>query len=246
MLDPAPPRHADADRFERAARGERDDRRARSRRRRVALVGRVARPASATSSSGDRRRRSARSRRDRAHGALGADVLAHLPFERRGSKLYRPVRDRVSAGARPRRPPSRPSSMAAAPGAARVADAELARFLEQAARLVRLGDGYAVSAAAYARARASSSRSAGRQAGSRSPASATSPAAAAATRSSCSSGSTPTASLAGSETRACSGVPRHARPEVSGSPVRLAAIYDCGYEQRPDVPVHTRRNGRPN
>ena len=43
---------------------------------------------------------------------------------------------------------------AAAPGAARVGDPELARYLEQTGRLVRLGDGYAVSAAAYERARA--------------------------------------------------------------------------------------------
>ena len=42
---------------------------------------------------------------------------------------------------------------AAAPGAAKVADAELARYLEREGRLVRLGDGYAVSAAAYERAK---------------------------------------------------------------------------------------------
>jgi selenocysteine-specific elongation factor len=35
----------------------------------------------------------------------------------------------------------------------KVADAELARFLEQNGRLIRLGDGYAVSPAAYERAR---------------------------------------------------------------------------------------------
>ena len=43
---------------------------------------------------------------------------------------------------------------AAAPAPVKVADAELARFLERDGRLVRLGDGYAVSAAAYERARA--------------------------------------------------------------------------------------------
>ncbi len=36
----------------------------------------------------------------------------------------------------------------------KVADAELARFLEREGRLIRLGDGYAVSPAAYERARA--------------------------------------------------------------------------------------------
>ena len=42
---------------------------------------------------------------------------------------------------------------AAAPGAAKANDAELARFLERQGRLVRLGDGWAVSADAYERAR---------------------------------------------------------------------------------------------
>ena len=42
---------------------------------------------------------------------------------------------------------------AAEPGAAKVERAELARFLESDGRLVRLGDGYAASAAAFERAR---------------------------------------------------------------------------------------------
>jgi hypothetical protein len=45
------------------------------------------------------------------------------------------------------------SVAAAEPGAAKAEDAELARFLERANRLVRLGDGWAVTAAAYERAR---------------------------------------------------------------------------------------------
>jgi selenocysteine-specific elongation factor len=44
-------------------------------------------------------------------------------------------------------------SAAAAPGAAKVADPELARHLERKSRLVRLGGGYAVTPAAYERAR---------------------------------------------------------------------------------------------
>ena len=77
-----------------------------------------------------------------------------LPFERRGSKLYRPgASAEPRRAARPRRLRVEAELEAAAPGAARVADAELARFLEQTGRLVRLGDGYAVSAAAYERAR---------------------------------------------------------------------------------------------
>ncbi len=81
-------------------------------------------------------------------------VLERLPFERRGSKLYRP-------GAGPSLGERAPAAVAleaelaaAAPGAAKLADAELGRFLEQAGRLVRLGGGYAVSPDTYERARA--------------------------------------------------------------------------------------------
>ena len=42
----------------------------------------------------------------------------------------------------------------ASPGAIKVEDAELARFLEREGKLVRLGDGYVISGAAYERARA--------------------------------------------------------------------------------------------
>jgi selenocysteine-specific elongation factor len=81
------------------------------------------------------------------------DVLPRLPFERRGSKLYLPgavatldgreedasalERELASAGAR----------------ATKVADDELARFLEARGRLVRLGDGYAIGAEAFEAAR---------------------------------------------------------------------------------------------
>ena len=81
------------------------------------------------------------------------DVLAQLPFERRGSKLYLP-------GAGPSLGPREAEATAilaeverAEPGAAKVADPELGRFLEGAGRLVRLGDGYAVLPPAYERAR---------------------------------------------------------------------------------------------
>jgi selenocysteine-specific elongation factor len=81
------------------------------------------------------------------------DALARLPFERRGSLLYRPgttgvLGERTGAAAE-----LAAALTAAEPGAAKVEDAELARFLERAGRLVRLGDGWAVSAAAYERAR---------------------------------------------------------------------------------------------
>ena len=81
------------------------------------------------------------------------DVLAHLPFERRGSKLYRPgaghdLGERESAAAA-----LEAELEAAAPAAVKVADAELARFLERVGRIVRLGDGWAVSRPTYERAR---------------------------------------------------------------------------------------------
>ena len=81
------------------------------------------------------------------------DVLARLPFERRGSMLYRPGAT-GALGARAADAERLLASVAAAePGAAKAEDAELARFLERAGRLVRLGDGWAVTAAAYERAR---------------------------------------------------------------------------------------------
>ena len=81
------------------------------------------------------------------------EVLTRLPFERRGSKLYLPGAA-PSLGEREVEAAALEADLeAAAPGAIKVGDPELARFLERAGRLVRLGDGYAISAAAYERAR---------------------------------------------------------------------------------------------
>ena len=82
------------------------------------------------------------------------DVLARLPFERRGSKLY--LADRApSLGDRAPAAAALEAELEnASPAAVKVEDAELARFLEREGKLVRLGDGYAISAAAYERARA--------------------------------------------------------------------------------------------
>jgi selenocysteine-specific elongation factor len=82
------------------------------------------------------------------------DVLAQLDFERRGSRLYlRGVTG--SLGARAAEAEALEAALAAAaPGAAKADDAELARFLERQGRLVRLGDGWAVSGATYERAKA--------------------------------------------------------------------------------------------
>jgi hypothetical protein len=80
------------------------------------------------------------------------EVLSRLPFERRGSKLYRPG-ERASLGKREAEAAALEAELQeAAP--VKVADAELARFLERDGRLIRLGGGYAVSAATYERARA--------------------------------------------------------------------------------------------
>ncbi len=80
-------------------------------------------------------------------------VLARLPFERRGSRLYLPGAT-PTLGARAAEAEALERALdEAEPGAAKVEDAELARFLERGGRLVRVGDGYAVSAAAYERAR---------------------------------------------------------------------------------------------
>ena len=82
------------------------------------------------------------------------DVIARLPYERRGSKLY--LADRApSLGDRAPVAAALEAQLAGAgPAAVKVEDAELARFLEREGKLVRLGDGYAISAEAYKRAKA--------------------------------------------------------------------------------------------
>ena len=82
------------------------------------------------------------------------DVLARLPYERRGSKLY--LRDKAPAlGDRAPAAAALEAELAdAGPAAVKIDDPELARFLEREGKLVRLGDGYAISAVAYERARA--------------------------------------------------------------------------------------------
>ncbi len=82
------------------------------------------------------------------------DVLARLPFERRGSKLYLPG-VAPSLGERSADAAALEARLGeAAPAAIKVEDVELARFLEREGKLVRLGDGYAISGAAFERARA--------------------------------------------------------------------------------------------
>jgi selenocysteine-specific elongation factor len=78
-------------------------------------------------------------------------VVPHLGLEQRGAKLYRPgaapeLGDRAEAAA------ALEAHLGTEP--VRVEDPALARFLEGQGRLVRLGDGYAISPAAYEEARA--------------------------------------------------------------------------------------------
>ena len=81
------------------------------------------------------------------------DIVPLLPFERRGSKLYRPGAV-ASLGAREHEAEALEQELAAAAlRATKVEDAELARHLESAGRLVRLGDGYAVGLDAYEEAK---------------------------------------------------------------------------------------------
>jgi selenocysteine-specific elongation factor len=85
--------------------------------------------------------------------AWAADVVPLLPFERRGSKLYLPGAV-ASLGARESEAVALEEELAAAGlRPTKVDDPELARHLEGAGRLVRLGDGHAVGAAAYEEAK---------------------------------------------------------------------------------------------
>ena len=153
VIDPAPRRHIDLERFERAARGEET----------------VDAPVLVDGAwrYSEEWLEALRAELERGIDAADAldpgvnapvepwagEVLARLPFERRGSKLYRPGAD-ASLGERAAEAAAVEAELeAAAPAPVKVADAELARFLERAGRLVRLGDGYAVSPAAYERAR---------------------------------------------------------------------------------------------
>ena len=77
-------------------------------------------------------------------------VLPRLGLERRGAKLYRPGAS-AELGARAEAAAELETRLGLEP--VRVEDAALARYLEEQGRLVRVGDGLAVSAEAYARAR---------------------------------------------------------------------------------------------
>ncbi len=78
-----------------------------------------------------------------------ADIVARLPFERRGAKLYLPGAVGTLGGRQQDAAVLEAALAAAGVAATKIEDADLARFLEREGRLVRLGDGYAIGAAAY-------------------------------------------------------------------------------------------------
>jgi selenocysteine-specific elongation factor len=150
VLDPAPPRHADLVRFEALQRGE-------------TLVH------APVLVDGDWRWSEEwldelRAELDRAIDAAdpldpgipvpAADwskaVVPHLGLELRGAKLYRPGAA-PELGERAKEAEAIGAQLGLEP--LRVEDAQLARFLEEKGRLVRVGDGFAVSPEAYERAR---------------------------------------------------------------------------------------------
>jgi selenocysteine-specific elongation factor len=77
-------------------------------------------------------------------------VLPHLGLELRGAKLYRPGVG-PELGARAEAADELAGRLGLEP--LRVEDAQLARFLEEQGRLVRVGDGLAISPEAYEQAR---------------------------------------------------------------------------------------------
>jgi selenocysteine-specific elongation factor len=151
VIDAAPPRHGDAARFERSARGE------------VLLHAPVLDADGGWSFSAEwleELRLELERCLDAADPldpgvpaptqAWAPAVLPRLGLERRGAKLYRPGMA-GSLGEREREAAELEARLGLEP--VKVEDAGLARFLEQQGRLVRTGEGYAVSAAAYERAR---------------------------------------------------------------------------------------------
>jgi selenocysteine-specific elongation factor len=78
-------------------------------------------------------------------------IRDRLGLERRGAKLYRPGAS-ADLGGHAAAAAALETELGLEP--VKVEDAGLARFLEERGRLVRVGNGYAVSAEAFARARA--------------------------------------------------------------------------------------------
>jgi len=151
IIDPAPPRHADTERFERSARGE-------------VLVHAPVRDEGRWIFSDawlEELRAGIEQELDAADpldpgvpaptAPWAAEVLPRLGLERRGAKLYRPGAA-GSLGARKQEAAELEAQLGLEP--VKVEDTRLARFLEEQGRLVRVGDGFAISPDAHERARA--------------------------------------------------------------------------------------------
>jgi selenocysteine-specific elongation factor len=167
VLDPAPPRHRDLERAERIERGDvaatvfapvlADSLRHVLDREPVGLV--RAGPWIFSGAWLEGLERDLRARIEAADPidpgipppaeAWAALVLQLLPFERRGAKLYLPGATPTLAGRDEEADALERELASAGVRATKIADDELARFLEASGRLVRLGDGYAVGADAY-------------------------------------------------------------------------------------------------
>ena len=156
VIDPAPraPRRR---RALRAGRARREDRaRARARRRRVASSRTTGSRSCVPSSNGGSTRPTRSIRAWTRPSSPGRRTsCARLPFERQGSKLYRRG-DGASLGEREAEAAALEAELEAAAPAPVKVDGRRAGALPRAGRAgsIRLGDGYAVSAAAYERARA--------------------------------------------------------------------------------------------
>jgi selenocysteine-specific elongation factor len=151
VIDAAPPRHADRARFERSAHGE------------VLIHAHVLNGDGGWSFSDEwlEELRSEYERRLEAADPLdpgvpaptqawAAAVVPRLGLERRGAKLYR-AGAAGTLGVREKEAAELEARLGLEP--VKTEDAGLARFLEQQGRLVRVGDGYAVSPGAYEHAR---------------------------------------------------------------------------------------------
>jgi len=151
VLDPAPPRHADVARFEALERGE-------SFVHAPVIVG-------GEWQWSEEWLDELRADLDRAidvadpldpgvpvpAAAWAKAVVPHLGLELRGAKLYRPGAG-SELGERAEAAKALDAELGVEP--VRVEDPALARYLEEQGRLVRVGDGFAISPAAYAQARA--------------------------------------------------------------------------------------------
>jgi selenocysteine-specific elongation factor len=173
VLDPAPPRHRDAERMTRVERGDvAATIHAPIRVETLSHLLEDGTPVAGVERAGgwlfsqawlDELEAELRSRIDRADAIdpgvpvpaeeWASEVVPRLPFERRGAKLYLPGAV-ASLGAREKQARELEQTLAGAGmTATKVEDEELARFLETQKRLVRLGPEHAIGRDAYEKAR---------------------------------------------------------------------------------------------